>query len=42
MMLSRAEAKASYGCEGVYWIHLAQERDQWRSIVYRTMNLRLL
>jgi hypothetical protein len=20
-------------CEGVYWIHLAQERDQWRALV---------
>jgi hypothetical protein len=26
--------------EGVDWIHLAQDRDQWRSLVYTIMNLR--
>jgi hypothetical protein len=29
------------GLEGVDWIHLAQERDQWRSVVKTVMSLRL-
>jgi hypothetical protein len=28
------------GCEGVDWMHLAQDRDQWRAVVYTVMNLR--
>jgi hypothetical protein len=30
------------GWEGVDWIHLAQDRDQWRDLVITVMNLRLL
>jgi len=30
------------GWEGVDWIHLAQDRDQWRDLVNTVMNLRLL
>jgi hypothetical protein len=28
------------GCEGVDWIHMAQDRDQWRALVNTEMNLR--
>jgi len=28
------------GWEGVEWIHLAQERNQWRAVVNTVMNLR--
>jgi hypothetical protein len=27
--------------EGVDWIHLAQDRDQWRALVNTVMNLRV-
>jgi hypothetical protein len=27
--------------EGVDWIHLAQERDRWRSLVNTVMNFRV-
>jgi len=27
--------------ENVDWIHLAQDRDQWRAVVNRGMNLRV-
>jgi hypothetical protein len=27
--------------DGVDWIHLAQDRDQWRAYVYAMMNLRV-
>jgi hypothetical protein len=27
------------GWEGVDWIHLAQDRDQWRNLVKTVMNL---
>jgi hypothetical protein len=27
------------GWGGVDWIHLAQDRDQWRALVNRVMNL---
>jgi hypothetical protein len=27
------------GWEGVDWMHLAQDRDQWRAVVNRAMNL---
>jgi hypothetical protein len=26
---------------GVYWIHVAQDRDQWRALVNTVMNLRV-
>jgi hypothetical protein len=26
--------------EGVEWIHLAQDRDQWRAVVFTVMYLR--
>jgi hypothetical protein len=29
------------GCEGVDWIHLAQDRDQWRTLVNTGMNCRV-
>jgi hypothetical protein len=29
------------GCDGVDWIDLAQERDQWRTLVNTVMNLRV-
>jgi hypothetical protein len=29
------------GWEGVDWIHLAQDMDQWRSLVNTVMNLRI-
>jgi hypothetical protein len=28
------------GC--VEWIHLAQDRDRWRAVVYEVMKLRVL
>jgi hypothetical protein len=27
--------------EGVDWMHLAQDRDQWRAVVNTVMNLRV-
>jgi hypothetical protein len=27
------------GWEGVYWIHLAQDRDKWQAVVNMVMNL---
>jgi len=29
------------GCEGVGWVHLVQDRDQWRPLVNTVMNLRV-
>jgi hypothetical protein len=29
------------GCEGVDWIHLAQDRDQWRAVVNMMKNLQV-
>jgi hypothetical protein len=29
------------GCEGVDWIHVAQDRDEWRALVNTVMELRL-
>jgi hypothetical protein len=28
--------------DGVDWIELAQDRDQWRALVIKVMNLRVL
>jgi hypothetical protein len=30
------------GRKGLDWIHLAQDRDQWRAFVYTVMNLWVL
>jgi hypothetical protein len=30
------------GWGGEEWIHLAQDRDRWRAVVYAVMNLRVL
>jgi hypothetical protein len=27
------------GSEGVDWMHLAQDRDQWQALVNRVMNI---
>ena len=27
--------------EGIDWINLAQDRDRWRAVVYKLMNLRV-
>jgi hypothetical protein len=29
------------GCEGLDWMHLAQDRDQWQAVVDTVMNLRV-
>jgi hypothetical protein len=29
------------GCDGLDWIQLAQDRDQWRALVNTVMNLRV-
>jgi hypothetical protein len=29
------------GWDGIDWIDLAQDRDQWRAIVFAVMNLRV-
>jgi hypothetical protein len=29
------------GSGGTDWIHLAQDRDQWRALVNKVMNLRV-
>jgi hypothetical protein len=29
------------GCEGVDWIHLAEDRDRWRAVVNTVMNFRV-
>jgi hypothetical protein len=30
------------GWEGVDWMHLAQDRDQWKALVNRIIDLRVL
>jgi hypothetical protein len=30
------------GWDGIDWINVAQDRDQWRALVSRIMNLRVL
>jgi hypothetical protein len=29
------------GCRGMDWIDLAEDRDRWRVLVYKVMNLRI-
>jgi hypothetical protein len=29
------------GCDGVDWIDMAQDRDQWRALVNTVLNLRV-
>jgi hypothetical protein len=29
------------GCSGMYWIHLAQGKDQWRALLNMLMNLQV-
>jgi hypothetical protein len=29
------------GCDGMDWIHLAEDRDQWRALVNTVMNLQV-
>jgi hypothetical protein len=37
----RMDLRGKY-LEGVEWIHLAQDRDQWRALVNTVMKLRVL
>jgi hypothetical protein len=30
------------GCEGVNWINVAQDRDQWRAVVNKVRDVRVL
>jgi len=30
------------GCGSIDWIDLAQDRDRWRAVVNKVMNLRIL
>jgi hypothetical protein len=35
------ERERERGCDGVYWIGLAQDRDKWRALVNSVLNLQV-
>jgi dissimilatory sulfite reductase (desulfoviridin) alpha/beta subunit len=35
------KARREIGWDGIYWIDMAQDRDQWRTLVNTVMNLRV-
>jgi hypothetical protein len=39
--LGRPMELREIGCDGMDWIDLAQDRDQWRALVNTVMNLRV-
>jgi hypothetical protein len=41
VLVAKTERKRPFGCSDMEWIHLAQNKDQWRSIFNTAMNLRV-
>jgi hypothetical protein len=39
ILVRNAENLTETGLETAYWIHVAHDRDQWRSLVNTVMNL---